>query len=89
MGAVTEAIRRKLQAAFAPTTLDIVDDSDKHKGHAGHREGGESHFTVIIEASAFAGVNRVERQRLVNRALAEELAGPVHALLIKARAPGE
>jgi BolA protein len=89
MGAVTETMRRKLEAAFAPTRLDIVDDSDNHKGHAGHREGGESHFTVIIEASAFAGVNRVERQRQVNRALAEELAGPVHALSIKARAPGE
>jgi len=89
MGAVTETMRRKLEAAFAPTRLDIIDDSDNHKGHAGHREGGESHFTVIIEASAFAGVNRVERQRQVNRALAEELAGPVHALSIKARAPGE
>ena len=89
MGAVTEAIRRKLADAFTPSRLDVVDDSDKHKGHAGHREGGESHFTVIIEAPAFAGVNRLERQRLVNRALAEELAGPVHALSIKASAPGE
>lgn len=89
MGAVTEAIRRKLQAAFAPTRLDIVDDSDKHKGHAGHREGGESHFTVTLESAAFAGMSRVERQRQVNRVLAEELAGPVHALSIKALAPGE
>lgn len=89
MGAVTEAIRRKLQDAFAPSRLDVVDDSDKHKGHAGHREGGESHFTVIIEAAAFAGVNRVQRQRLINHALAEELAGPVHALSIKATAPGD
>jgi BolA protein len=89
MGALTEAIRRKLEDAFAPSRLEIVDDSDKHKGHAGHREGGESHFTVIIEAASFAGVNRVERQRRVNRALAEELAGPVHALSIKASAPGE
>ena len=89
MGAVTEAIRRKLEAAFAPSRLDIVDDSEKHHGHAGHREGGESHFTVVIEAPTFAGVSRVERQRQVNRALAEELAGPVHALSIKASAPGE
>lgn len=89
MGAVTETIRRKLEAAFSPSRLDVVDDSDKHKGHAGHREGGESHFTVIIESAAFAGVSRVERQRRVNRALAEELAGPVHALSIKASAPGE
>ena len=86
---MTEAIRRKLQAAFSPSRLDIVDDSENHKGHAGHREGGESHFTVIIESAAFAGMGRVERQRQVNRALAEELAGPVHALSIKARAPGE
>ena len=89
MGAVTEAIRQKLQAAFSPSRLDIVDDSENHKGHAGHREGGESHFTVIIESAAFAGIGRVERQRQVNRALAEELAGPVHALSIKAKAPGE
>ena len=89
MGAVTEAIRQKLQVAFSPSRLDIVDDSDNHKGHAGHREGGESHFTVIIESAAFAGMGRVERQRQVNRALAEELAGPVHALSIKAKAPGE
>jgi BolA family transcriptional regulator, general stress-responsive regulator len=89
MGAVTEAIRRKLQAAFAPSRLDIVDDSENHRGHAGHNEGGESHFTVMIESPAFAGMGRVERQRQINRALAEELAGPVHALSIKARAPGE
>jgi BolA protein len=89
MGVVTEALRLKLQNAFAPSRLDIIDDSDKHHGHAGHREGGESHFTVIIESDAFSGVNRVERQRRINRALAEELAGPVHALSIKAMAPGE
>jgi len=89
MGVVTETLRQKLEAAFAPSRLDIIDDSDKHHGHAGHREGGESHFTVIIESAAFAGVNRVERQRRVNHALSEELAGPVHALSIKAMAPGE
>ena len=89
MGAVTEAIRRKLDVAFTPNRLEILDDSDKHHGHAGHREGGESHFTVIIESGVFAGLGRVERQRRVNQALAEELAGPVHALSIKALAPGE
>lgn len=89
MGAVTEAIRRKLTEAFAPTRLEIVDDSDKHRGHAGHREGGESHFNLVIESASFAGVGRVERQRRVNKALAEELAGPVHALSIKALAPCE
>jgi BolA protein len=89
MGAVTEAIRSKLEAAFAPIRLDIADDSDKHHGHAGHREGGESHFTVTIESPAFAGQSRVARQRMVHAALADELAGPVHALSVKARAPGE
>ena len=77
------------RAAFAPTRLDIIDDSDKHQGHAGHREGGESHFTVVIEAPAFAGLGRVERQRRINKVLAEDLAGPVHALSLRATAPGE
>ena len=89
MGAVTDAIRSKLEAAFAPTHLEIADDSDKHHGHAGHREGGESHFTVVIASQAFAGQSRVQRQRMVHAALAEELAGPVHALSVKALAPGE
>ncbi len=89
MGAVAETIRHKLDAAFSPTRLDVVDDSDRHAGHAGAREGGESHFTVILESAAFAGVNRVQRQRMVYGALAEELAGPIHALSLKALAPGE
>jgi len=89
MGAVTEAIRGKLEAAFAPVRLEITDDSDKHHGHAGHREGGESHFTVTIESPAFAGRSRVARQRMVYAALADELAGAVHALSVKALAPGE
>jgi BolA protein len=89
MGAVTDAIRRKLETEFAPSRLEIADDSEKHRGHAGHREGGESHFTVTIEADAFAGQPRVTRQRMVYAALAEELAGPVHALSLKALAPGE
>lgn len=89
MGAVTDAIRTKLEAKFAPARLDIADDSDRHSGHAGHREGGESHFTITIESAAFAGVGRVARQRMVYAALADELAGPVHALSVKALAPGE
>lgn len=89
MGAVTDAIRDKLTKTFAPVRLEIVDDSDRHHGHAGHREGGESHFNVVIEAAAFTGVNRVQRQRMINSALAEELAGPVHALSLKVLAPGE
>ena len=89
MGAIFDAIQDKLQTAFAPTRLEIVDDSDRHSGHAGAREGGESHFNVTIESTAFAGTNKVARQRMVYRALSEELAGPLHALSVKALAPGE
>lgn len=89
MGAVAETIRSKLDAAFAPAKLEVIDDSDKHAGHSGHRDGGESHFTVVIEAAAFAGVARVQRQRKIYGILAEELAGPIHALSVKATAPGE
>ena len=89
MGPVAQGMKARLEAAFAPTRLDIIDDSVKHQGHAGHREGGESHFTVVIEAPAFAGLGRVERQRRINKVLAEDLAGPVHALSLRATAPGE
>jgi BolA protein len=89
MGAVAEAIREKLSAAFSPTRLDVEDDSARHHGHAGARPGGESHFNVVIEARVFEGLGLVQRQRAVHAALAEELAGPVHALSIKALAPGE
>lgn len=89
MGAVTDTIRRKLEAAFSPTRLELVDDSDRHHGHAGHTGSGESHFNLRIEAEAFAGKARVMRQRMVMKALAEELAGPVHALSIVASAPNE
>src|SRR5437868_5953685 len=89
MGAILDAIRDKLTDAFQPTRLEVEDDSARHHGHAGARPGGESHFNVTIEAAAFAGQNKVARQRMVYRALAEELAGPVHALSVQARAPGE
>lgn len=89
MGAVADAITAKLNHAFSPTRLEVVDDSHRHHGHAGHREGGESHFNLLIEAEAFAGKARVQRQRLIFQALAEEMAGPVHALSIVAKAPGE
>ncbi|PZQ64376.1 MAG: BolA family transcriptional regulator [Phenylobacterium zucineum] len=89
MGAIFDAIQHKLTAAFQPTRLEIVDDSSRHAGHSGAREGGESHFNVTIEAEAFTGTARVARQRMVHKALAEELAGPVHALSVKALAPGE
>ena len=89
MGAILETIQNKLTEAFQPTRLEIEDDSGRHAGHSGAREGGESHFNVTIESPAFAGTGRVTRQRLIHHALAEELAGPVHALSIKALAPGE
>ena len=89
MGAVADLIRGKLEAALQPERLEVADDSDKHAGHAGAREGGESHFTVTVVSAAFAGLGRLERQRRVNSLLAAELAGPVHALSIKALAPGE
>jgi BolA protein len=89
MGAVADAMRDKLTAALAPDLLQIVDDSDRHAGHAGARAGGESHFTVTLRSAAFAGLGRVARQRRVYEILAEELAGPVHALSLRALAPDE
>jgi BolA family transcriptional regulator, general stress-responsive regulator len=84
-----ETIAGKLTAAFAPQSLRVEDESHRHEGHAGHRPGGETHFTVYIVAAAFEGKSRIERHRLVNQALAAELAGRVHALAIHASAPGE
>ena len=89
MAPISESIAQKLTDAFQPTRLEVVDDSDRHAGHAGHREGGGSHFNVMIESGAFAGVPRVMRQRQVYAVLADELAGPVHALSLKLLAPGE
>jgi len=86
---MSERIESKLQKAFAPSTLSVTDDSHKHHGHAGWREGGETHFSVAVISSAFIGKGRVERHRMVNAALAEELQGGVHALAISAKAPGE
>ena len=88
-GPTAQAMRKKLEAAFSPQRLDLVDDSSRHAGHEGARDGGESHFSVTITSDAFTGRTRVERQRLVNQVLSDELAGPVHALSIKALAPGE
>jgi len=83
-------IADKLTAAFMPASLDVIDESHLHAGHAGHREGGETHFRVQIVSNAFAGKSRLERHRMVNDTLADVLApGAVHALAIKANAPGE
>lgn len=89
MGQVAETIRTKLHTAFSPERLEVIDQSHKHAGHAGSREGGESHFDVIITAAAFKGRSRVMRQRDIYSVLKDELAGPVHALSVKADAPGE
>jgi len=85
----TETIETKLRHAFAPEEFELIDESERHRGHSGYREGGESHFRLRMVAAAFAGEGRVARQRAVNRVLAEELAGPVHALAMELKAPGE
>ena len=87
--AVAKIITEKLKRAFAPEILELTDDSEKHRGHGGWREGGESHFNLRMVSAAFAGQGRVQRQRAVNKVLAEELAGPVHALAMDLKAPGE
>jgi BolA protein len=86
---VAERIRSKLEAALAPCALEIVDESHRHAGHAGARPEGETHFQVRVVAAAFAGRSRIERHRLVNDALAEELAGRVHALGLQTLSPEE
>ena len=84
-----ETIINKLSEAFAPESLEVQDESHLHEGHAGHRPGGESHFRLYIVSDAFKGKSRLERHRMINAALAGELAGSVHALAIHAQAPGE
>jgi BolA protein len=93
-GPIATIIREKLTAALRPTRLELEDDSARHAGH--HQEGGmdaqpggESHFNLTIVSESFAGLGRVQRQRAVNALLAEELAGPVHALSVRALTPGE
>ncbi len=88
-GPIEQEMRAALEAAFAPTHLTISNDTTAHHGHAGDDGSGESHFSVTVVAAAFAGVGRLERQRMVNRALGDLPGQRVHALAIKARAPGE
>jgi BolA family transcriptional regulator, general stress-responsive regulator len=89
MTGMAERITTKLQQALAPQRLNVIDESHQHQGHGGWREGGETHFRVDIVSQAFAGKSRLERHRLVNAALAQELTDGVHALAIVARGPGE
>ncbi|MGH6786445.1 MAG: BolA family protein [Novosphingobium sp.] len=88
-GLIATEIERLLTAAFAPNRLAVINDSAAHHGHSGDDGSGESHFTVEIESAAFAGVSRLQRQRLVNAALGDIPGQRVHALAIKAKAPGE
>lgn len=86
---VKETMIAILREALHPARLDVTDESHLHAGHRGWREGGETHFRVVVEADAFKGKSRIERHRLVNTLLAAELRGPVHALAIDAKATGE
>jgi BolA protein len=84
-----DVITQKLTKAFAPESLSVIDESSHHAGHAGHRPGGETHFRLYIVAEAFRGKSRLDRHRMINQTLADELAAGVHALAIHAAAPGE
>jgi len=84
-----ETITNKLREAFSPDSVEVTDESHLHEGHSGHRPGGQTHFRVYIVSPAFKGKSRIERHRMINDALATELAGSLHALAIRAEAPGE
>ena len=84
-----DLITKKLTEAFAPQSLKVVDESHQHEGHAGSRPGGQTHFRVYIVSEAFKGKTRIERHRMINGILSDDLAGGVHALAIHAAAPGE
>ncbi len=86
---VAARIETKLQAALSPEKLDVIDESHLHAGHAGARPEGETHFRLLVVASAFDGLNRVARQRRINEILRDELGGPVHALAMKTLTPAE
>ena len=88
-GPVATEMLRRLNAALCPTQIELNDDSEQHRGHAGHNPAGESHFTVHVESAAFAGKSRLERQRMVYKALGDLMDSRVHALQIRAKAPGE
>ena len=84
-----DIIMEKLTGAFAPASLRVEDESHQHEGHAGHRPGGQTHFRVYIVSEAFRGKSRIERHRMINAALTDELQGGVHALAIHAKSPDE
>ncbi|MEM9707498.1 MAG: BolA family protein [Pseudomonadota bacterium] len=80
---VADEIRRKLEEAFAPETLDVVDESEQHRGHAGYQEGGESHFRVRMRAPALQSESRIGRHRAVHRAIGDDIIGRIHALALE------
>ena len=88
-GPVATEMLRLLNSALSPTNVDLIDDSEQHRGHGGYNPSGESHFSLEVESAAFAGKSRVERQRMVYHALGDLMKERVHALQIRARAPGE
>jgi len=88
-GPVATEMLRRLNSALTPSRVELVDDSEQHRGHGGYNPAGESHFTLRIESSAFAGKNRVERQRMIYSALGDLMRERVHALSIRASVPGE
>ncbi|MEO7277115.1 MAG: BolA family protein [Sphingomicrobium sp.] len=88
-GPVATEMLKRLHSALSPTSIDLEDDSESHRGHGGHNPQGESHFNLHIESDAFTGRSRVERQRLVYAALGDLMVERVHALSIRATAPGE
>ena len=88
-GPVATEMLRRLNSALSPTRITLIDDSEKHRGHGGYNPSGESHFSLEIESGEFAGKSRVERQRMIYKALGELMKERVHALSIRATAPGE
>ena len=88
-GPVAIEIEKRIVAALSPSLLNVINDSASHRGHAGDDGSGESHFTIEIECAAFEGQSRLNRQRMVNKALGDMMREQVHAMAIKARAPGE
>jgi BolA family transcriptional regulator, general stress-responsive regulator len=88
-GPVATEMLRRLDSALSPSRIELVDDSEQHRGHGGYNPAGESHFSLWIESAAFAGKNRVERQRMIYAALGDLMRERVHALSIRATAPGE
>jgi BolA family transcriptional regulator, general stress-responsive regulator len=88
-GPVAAEMLARLNSALSPASIELTDDSEQHRGHGGYNPAGESHFSLRIESAAFAGRNRVERQRMIYAALGEIMHERVHALSIRATAPGE